>query len=358
MASMQFCPEELFDAFPEPALIFRDGQAHYFNPAAARIFPLLKLDASLPEELSALLDEAEGSTVLLTRIAGIGWRVSIQATSAGLLAIFRAAEDENTPLRTDRLSLQLRQQTAGLAAALQRLFPGQALTAEKYEQYLSTANQGLYRLMRLADHLDFLERDRVMGFAPAPMDLAGLCREVAESMEDLCRGSGYHFSYESDLISLITEGDDIYLRRMLLALLSNAMKAAGKGGKFGMRFLRRGKRAIITVWDNGPGLETGNMSFLFGGEAAKLPSLDAGDGLGLGLAAVQRAASLHGGTIMLESRVDDGLRAVVSLPLRTPETGMTLRTPKTAYSSEHFSDLLVEFSDILPSKVYSPEETE
>lgn len=358
MAPIQFSPAQLFDGFPEPTLIIQRGVLRYFNPAAARLFPGLSAETALPDELSALVSSVEGPAVLLSRVDGADWRVSVQETPEGLLILFRTAEAQSAPFRPDRLSLHLRQQTASLAAALQRLFLGDALESEKYVQYLSVANQGLYRLMRLADHMEFLDRDRERAYVPAPMDLAGLCREVADGMEDICRHAEYQFTYESNVTGLITVGDDVQLRRMLLALLSNAMKAAGQGGKFGIRLSKLGKRAVITVWDNGPGLDNGDMSFLFGGEAGKLPGLEAGEGMGLGLTAVRRVAALHGGTVMIESRVDDGLRAVVSLPLREPGPSLPLRTPRTAYTSGYFSDFLVELSDVLPAQFYVPEDIE
>lgn len=358
MASMHISPEQLFDSFPEPAFLFRKGLVRYTNAAAQRVFPGLKAGESMPETLIPLLGEVAQPTVLLTRMEGTDWRVSVQETDEGFLALLRPISAEEVPFRAEGLSLHLRQQTAALSAALQRLFHGRALTEEKYGQYLATANQGLYRLMRMADHLDFIGSGPELSFTPVDIDLAGLCLEVADGMEDLCRGSGYGFTYECELMSLITGGDDAQLRRMLLALLSNAMKAAGPEGNFGMRLVKRGNHATITVWDSGPGLAAGHMSLLFGGEARKLPGLEAGEGMGLGLAAVQRIAGAHGGTVMLESRADDGLRAIVSLPIRSGEGGLALRTPRAVYSSEHFSDLLVEFSDLLPARFYGPDTME
>ncbi|WP_302467456.1 hypothetical protein, partial [Intestinimonas massiliensis (ex Afouda et al. 2020)] len=84
---------------------------------------------------------------------------------------------------SEPLSRYLRQQTAGLAAALQRLGADPAgLDPARQVRYLSIANQGLYRLLRLADHLDFLERYDASLYRPAPMDLAGLCRELGREI--------------------------------------------------------------------------------------------------------------------------------------------------------------------------------
>ena len=167
--------------------------------------------------------------------------------------------------------------------------------------------------------------------------------------------AGYGFAYESELASLLTLGDPSLLRRMLLALLSNAMKAAGPGGKLGLRLARSGQRAVLTVWDGGNGLAEGDLSLLFGGEP---DGGRAGTGLGTGLESVRRIAALHGGSVMVASREGDGLRVVVSLPIRDT-AGMFLRAPAASYDpSGGFSPLLLELSDVLPAELYRPEDVE
>ena len=142
---------------------------------------------------------------------------------------------------------------------------------------------------------------------------------------------------------------------MLLALLSNAMKAAGPGGKLGLRLARSGQRAVLTVWDGENGLAEGDLSLLFGGEP---DGGRAGTGLGTGLESVRRIAALHGGTVMVASREGDGLRVVVSLPIRDT-AGMFLRAPAASYDPYGgFSPLLLELSDVLPAELYRPEDVE
>lgn len=64
---------------------------------------------------------------------------------------------------------------AGLAASLQRLEPaGGESDQKKREKYLAAANQGLYRLLRLADHLEFADaRDQDL-YRPAPLGHGGV----------------------------------------------------------------------------------------------------------------------------------------------------------------------------------------
>ena len=284
MSPVAFEVAQLFDGFPEPVLILRDREVRYRNPAAERLFPALRDRATLPEDLSALLPECEAPAVVTARIGGGNYRLSVQNTSLGALVILRSAPAA-AAASSERLSRYLRQQTAGLAAALQRLGADpEGLDPARQVRYLSIANQGLYRLLRLADHLDFLERDDASLYRPAPMDLAGLCRELGREISGVAAAAGYGFAYESELASLLTLGDPSLLRRMLLALLSNAMKAAGPGGKLGLRLARSGQRAVLTVWDGGNGLAEGDLSLLFGGEPA---GGRAGTGLGTGLESVR-----------------------------------------------------------------------
>lgn len=134
--------------------------------------------------------------------------------------------------------------------------------------------------------------------------------------------AGVQFSYEEERACLLTVGDAALLRRMLLNLIANALGAAGSGGQAGLRLADARSAAVLTVWDNGPGLppcaeERGAESLL------RRP-----DGLGLGLSIARRVASLHGGALVLEQREGRGLRSVVSLPVCPPERNQMLKTPQ------------------------------
>lgn len=356
MTSTPFEPVQLFDSFPEPVLFLSEEKISYRNPAAAQRFPQWALGDGVPGPLAALLPPDGADAAVVTQLGGHAFRLSIQNTPWGRLLLFRPAEEAVRTPSLGRISLQLRQQTSALAAALQRLAPdGEELNRAKHNRYLSIANQGLYRILRLVDHLDFAQQEDRQIYRPAPLDLAGLCQELAREVAGVAEQAGWQFRYESELTSLLTVGDAALLWRLLLGLLSNAMKAAGREGHFGLKLARTGTHAVLTVWDDGAGLSEGQLSTLFGQPATEPRP---GDGLGLGLREARHISSLHGGAIMVESRAGDGLRAVVSLPLR-PIEGTSLRSPLVKYDpSGGFSPTLVELSNLLPPELYGPEDVE
>ncbi|MBM6925896.1 sensor histidine kinase [Pseudoflavonifractor phocaeensis] len=248
---------------------------------------------------------------------------------------------------------QFREQMNNLTAAVQLLTPVvREKAGPQYESYLAILHQSLYRMMRMVGNLEFLQLpEEELPVEEGSLDLAGLCRALCRQVEALAAQAGLNFSYEEETASLITRGDGTLLRRMLLCLFSNAFKAAGQEGNAGLRLAVRESRAILTVWDDGPGL--------LPPEPEETSLLSRHDGLGLGLRVARRIVARHGGTIVFEQREERGCRAVVSLPLIKPEGDGLLRTPGPAWDREGgFSDLMVELSAVLPYQAFLPADLE
>ena len=233
---------------------------------------------------------------------------------------------------------QFRQQMNNLSAAIQLLTPVvREKAGPQYDPYLAILHQSLYRLIRMVGNLEYLELPE--GELP-----------LGEQVSPLTALAGIRFSYEEEIGSLLTHGDGAQLRRLLLNLIANAVRAAGEGGESGLRLARRGGRAVLTVWDNGPG---------FLPETDERELLQRPGSLGLGLKVARRIAALHGGSIVFEQREERGSRAIVSLPLRPPEPGELLKTPRMGFDgSGGFSDTLIELAGVLPYRAFFPEDVE
>jgi PAS domain S-box-containing protein len=141
----------------------------------------------------------------------------------------------------------------------------------------------------------------------------------------------------------IIEADPRKVKQIIYNLLSNAVKFSRKGGLVTLRARRSARTEVgrfsgrwanrslplpagefehffeISVTDNGIGISPEGLRRLF----TPFSQVDSGlgrrfEGTGLGLAMVKLLTELHGGTVAVESAVDQGSAFTVWLPLRTP----------------------------------------
>ncbi len=115
---------------------------------------------------------------------------------------------------------------------------------------------------------------------------------------------------------LIIFSDRMALERILLNLLDNAAKYNDKpAGLIEVFYSREGENHLITISDNGPGIEKARQSLIF--EAFRtLDRLDRYQqkGTGIGLYTVKKLTEKIGGRIALESEKGKGSKFTIVLP--------------------------------------------
>jgi len=105
--------------------------------------------------------------------------------------------------------------------------------------------------------------------------------------------------------------------QILINLMSNAIKFTPRGGRVTVSALCDGPDFAVTVEDNGVGIGEADLPRL--GEA--FFQADASydrrqDGSGLGLSIVKGLVGLHGGEVDIRSRLGEGTRVTVRLPIK------------------------------------------
>jgi len=138
---------------------------------------------------------------------------------------------------------------------------------------------------------------------------------VAELFDELRRARPEADRIELEVTEPRATADRVLLREALAALLDNALRAAGPGGRVRLSSHREGEHVRVAVDDDGPGLDDRLCA------ASPRPfATDRPDGTGLGLPLASRIAEAHGGRLELGRSSLGGARAVLSLP-RAPRRG-------------------------------------
>jgi two-component system, NtrC family, sensor kinase len=109
-------------------------------------------------------------------------------------------------------------------------------------------------------------------------------------------------------------GDEAKLRQVVLNLLVNAVEATDSVGKIVIDVADRDGQAVLTISDDGAGLEPTANEHLFEPFYTTKPS-----GNGLGLAVSRAIVEAHRGELRVESLAEGGTRAEVRLATCSPE---------------------------------------
>ncbi len=110
--------------------------------------------------------------------------------------------------------------------------------------------------------------------------------------------------------------DRVQLEQAFLNLITNAIDAMPDGGRLSLAARLAGEGVAFVVTDSGGGIPPDDLPRVFEPLYTTKPP---GKGTGLGLPILREIVLAHGGSVRLESRVDEGTIAVVCLPAHPGE---------------------------------------
>lgn len=334
----------LFDAFPGAAVHLVDGNVAAANPMAQHYLPQLKEGAPLPFALP--LSESVQTGTFTTGLSTYNYRLTPAPQGQWLLF----APAPQTALTDAQLEGALRQLRTLLSQFLslwdRDAIPNRAATRKTYHQ-----------AFRLLDNLDSLRlsAQNSLPFHPVSMDLAGLCRQLIDCTAPLLAPSHVNLCLRSAPASLLIPGDPQLLQRLLLELISNAVRSCDQqgGGTVALSLSVHGGRAMLVLAQSGDTPSPRQLAAMLqqdSGEQIPMP----GAGAGLGMALARHITALHQGTLLVSSG-EPGAFLALSLPTGPMPSNLTLQTPRLQ-TDGGLSPLLVGLADVLPTAVFQVED--
>lgn len=178
-----------------------------------------------------------------------------------------------------------------------------------------------------------------------PVRMDRLLAQLSDEFGALARAKGLGLVVRP--CNIVVQSDPSYLRRILQNLIGNAIRYTDRGRVLvGAR--RRGGMLRLEVWDTGPGIPEEEQDNIFKEFHRLNARASASEGMGLGLAIVERACALLGHPLGLTSRMGRGTCFMVQVPvseniadppavLAAPD--MTAGQDKIAFLVENDDDL-------------------
>jgi signal transduction histidine kinase len=235
------------------------------------------------------------------------WNSMLDRLDTAVKALSQFAEDASHELRTPLAVIR-----TGAELALRR-----ARSPESYRESLSAIAAEAERMTRMIDDLLFLARsgasaDRMPMRALNPAEVV---RAVLTELRQLAAARNIEVRANSTEDAPLISGNEPALRRLVLALIENAIKYSKEGGLVIVTVSGAAERVRIAVEDFGIGISPADLPHIFRrfyrADAARGES-----GYGLGLSLASTIAQLHGATIDASSRTGEGSLFTVEFPTR------------------------------------------
>lgn len=229
-----------------------------------------------------------------------------KATASKLTFFTNVSHDLRTPLTL-------------IAEPVQQMTEAENIT-ERQRELMKIADRNINILKRLINQiLDFrkYENDK-LELHTEQTDFAAMIREWSEAFEQLAaqREINYSLSIEKDK-SFSIAVDVEKMERVFYNIVSNAFKYTPAGGSIGIELHRTENDIIMTIADTGKGISAEDLPLIFDRFFQTERALPNGSGIGLALA--KAFVELHSGVIVAESRLGEGTKFTVTIPVRTTQ---------------------------------------
>ena len=248
---------------------------------------------------------------------------------------------------------QLRVPLSNVMTIADCLFP--ELQDEAQKEQAAQMRRALFQLMRQISNM--ADAERYTGLNDPTFENTELCsflRDIFEKADASLLDAKVAIQFSRPARPVFTIIDRERLERAVYNMISNAVKFSKPGSSVTGKLTVNGKMACLTVEDQGDGIASHVKGTLFHRYMREPAIEDSRFGLGLGMTLIRTAASIHGGTVLLEQA--EGTRVTMTIAIRKQPPG-PLRSPQLRIGDYAGGrDLgLLEFSETLPYTSYFEE---
>lgn len=256
--------------------------------------------------------------------SGHRWSMRLARLSGRDMIIFledRSAIDAADRMRSDfvaNASHELRTPLAAILGYVETLQDMQGSDDPTQQRFLSIIEREARRMQQLV--LDLLSISRVEANRfrrpTEEINLTTILSSSIKQLKDIADDRSQDIIYEAGSQPLTIAGDQAQLMQLTHNIVTNAMKYGHKGTPIYVTLEQQGRRAILTVQDQGEGIAADHLPRLterfYRVDDARSRSVG---GTGLGLAIVKHITERHQGQLAIESSLGKGTRITLSFPL-------------------------------------------
>lgn len=190
---------------------------------------------------------------------------------------------------------------------------------ESLSKSASAMRRNALKLLRLAGNIFDMARAEagVLKARLVNTDIVALVSGLVKSAAGIAAGAGVEFSLESSCAARVIPTDADKLERVLLNLISNAIRHSPPGGRVLVRLRDAPGYVALSVKDDGLGIPEDRKAFVF--ERYKPAGSSRAGGLGIGMPLSRALTELLRGKLWFDSKPGQGAEFFVALPVLQPD---------------------------------------
>ena len=219
-----------------------------------------------------------------------------------------------------------------------------------FNKCLSNIKQNSYRILKIANNL--IDMSKIDGnFYSINMgnyNIVEVVENIVQSLAEYMKDNKRNIIFDTIEEEIITACDPDQIERIILNVLSNAMKFTSHGGNIyvGMEVNDRCNKVIIKISNDGEKINFEDRLRIFERftQSESLLTRRA-EGTGIGLTLVKSLVKLHNGEVYVNTEFEEGTQFCIELPIRKMKNfkNNNVREKSIVSKVEKFN---IEFSDI------------
>ena len=264
------------------------------------------------EELTGKIDELSAKLIELQRLLEIEKSRLKQQTS--FLEELNRMKNEFI----SNISHELRTPLASIIGFSESLISDLSITPEmrnEFNRIILEEGKRLSKLINDVMDLTNLEEGRIT-LNKTAINIVKMLSDLIQSHKNLFERKELIFNYELPKEGIIIEADRGRISQVFNILLNNAIKSTPKKGRIGIYFQSLYKEIEVIITDTGIGIAKKDIPFVFRKFYQDKKTSKQGSESGLGLLFVKQIVDLHGGSITIQSDLNQGTTIAVKLPVR------------------------------------------
>lgn len=217
------------------------------------------------------------------------------------------------------------------------------------KKYIRNIRQNSFRQLRLVNNLLDITRAQAgkLKIYKMNLDIVFITKAIVESVANYAKQKGIKLSFVTAIGRKIIGIDEEKYERILLNLLSNAIRYTPEGKRVTVRLSSEKCYVRIVVKDDGVGIPEDKHLEIFErfGQAENSLTRQA-EGTGIGLSLVKQLVHALGGEISVKSKEGKGSSFILLLPNQRVDEGAADKELKELTDNRLVQSIAIEFSDI------------